>query len=51
MWHEWERREKCIWFWWENRKDRDLSEDQEVDGRMDLRGFGRGCGLDSTGSG
>jgi hypothetical protein len=33
-WHAWERREKCIWFWWENQKERDHSEDRGVDGRM-----------------
>jgi hypothetical protein len=34
MWHKWERREKCVRFWSESPKERDHSEDQEVDGRM-----------------
>jgi hypothetical protein len=35
MWHAWERREKCTRFWWESPKERDLSEDQGVGGRME----------------
>jgi hypothetical protein len=34
MWHAWERREKCTSFRWESQKERDLLEDQGVDGRM-----------------
>jgi hypothetical protein len=34
MWHAWERREKCVRFWWENPKERDHWEDQGVDGSM-----------------
>jgi hypothetical protein len=34
MWHAWERRENCTRFWWENPKERDVSEDQGVGGRM-----------------
>jgi hypothetical protein len=29
-----ERRENCTRFWWESLKERDLLEDQGVDGRM-----------------
>jgi hypothetical protein len=43
MWHEWERREKCTTIWWESPKERDHSEEQDVDGiRMDLREIGWG---------
>jgi hypothetical protein len=31
-----EEREKCTRFWWESPKERDLSEDQGVHGRMGL---------------
>jgi hypothetical protein len=34
MWHAWERREKCIRFWWESPKERDYLEDQGVGGKM-----------------
>jgi hypothetical protein len=34
MWRVWERREKCVRFWWESPKERDHSEDQGVGGRM-----------------
>jgi hypothetical protein len=34
MWHAWERREKCTRFWWESPKERDHSDDQDIDGRM-----------------
>jgi alpha-glucosidase (family GH31 glycosyl hydrolase) len=41
MWLTWERRKKCTGFWWESPKERDLLEDQGVDGiRMDLREMG-----------
>jgi hypothetical protein len=46
MWHAWERREKCIGFWWETQKDRDHLEYRGVDGMMgsgnDLRMIGLG---------
>jgi hypothetical protein len=32
MWHTWERREKCMKFWWETRKERDHSYDQTLIG-------------------
>jgi hypothetical protein len=56
MWHAWERREKCTRFRWESQKERDRSEDQGVDGRIESEWIlGRlacgGCGLDSTVSG
>jgi hypothetical protein len=36
-------REKCTGFWWESQKERDHSEDQDVDGiRMNLKEIG--CG-------
>jgi hypothetical protein len=35
MWHTWERSEKCTRFWWENPKERDHSQDQRVDGRIE----------------
>jgi hypothetical protein len=46
MWHRWERREKCTWFWWESQNEKDHLEDQGVvDGiRMDLRKTGGGGG-------
>jgi hypothetical protein len=25
MWHAWERKEKCTWFWWESPKERENS--------------------------
>jgi hypothetical protein len=31
MGHAWERREKCIRFWWESPKERDHSEERGVD--------------------
>jgi hypothetical protein len=34
IWHAWERREKFIRFWWESQKERDHSEDRNVDERM-----------------
>jgi hypothetical protein len=34
MYHAWERREKCIGFWWESQKEIDHLEDQGVDDRM-----------------
>jgi hypothetical protein len=34
MWHAWERRETCTRFWWESRKERDHSQDQDVDERI-----------------
>jgi hypothetical protein len=34
MWHAWERGERCRGFWWESPKERDHSEDRDVDGRM-----------------
>jgi hypothetical protein len=34
MWHAWERREKCTRFWWESPKERDNSEDRDIDGRL-----------------
>jgi hypothetical protein len=37
MWHvAWERRERCTRFWWESPKERDHSEDQGIDVRMEL---------------
>jgi hypothetical protein len=33
MWHAWERGERCTGFWWESPKEKDLLEDQGVDGR------------------
>jgi hypothetical protein len=54
MWHAWERRENCR-FWWEIPKARDHSEKQGVDGRMGSEGIlGRlaeVCVIDSAGSG
>jgi hypothetical protein len=35
MWHAWERREKCIRFWWESQKEREHLEDQGVDARKE----------------
>jgi hypothetical protein len=35
MWHALEKKEKCTRFWWESLKERDLSKDQGVDGRME----------------
>jgi hypothetical protein len=32
MWHLWEKREKCARFWWEILKERDHSEEGDVDG-------------------
>jgi hypothetical protein len=40
MWHAWERRENYTRFWWESPKERDLLQDQGIDGRMDLRKTG-----------
>jgi hypothetical protein len=34
MWHAWDRREKRTRFQWVRRKERDILEDQDVDGRM-----------------
>jgi hypothetical protein len=34
MWHAWERKEKCIRFWWEIPKERGHSEDLDVDVTM-----------------
>jgi hypothetical protein len=43
-----ERRKMCTRFWWESQKERDLSEDRGVDGRMGSEWIlGR---LDSVGS-
>jgi hypothetical protein len=45
MWHTWERREKSTRFWWGSQKERDHSEDQDIDGRMgrmNLREIGWG---------
>jgi hypothetical protein len=36
MWHSWEWRGKCTWFWWEIPNERDLLEDQGIDKRMGL---------------
>jgi hypothetical protein len=35
MWHAWQSRENFTRFWWESPKERDRSEDQHVDGRME----------------
>jgi hypothetical protein len=35
MWPTWERREECTRFWWESLKEREHSEDQGIDGRME----------------
>jgi hypothetical protein len=44
----WERRENCTRFWWETPKERDHSEDREVDGiRMDLKEAVWGRGVES----
>jgi hypothetical protein len=55
IWHACKRREKCKRFWWENLKERDHSEDRDVDGRMGsewiLGRLAGGCGVYSTGSG
>jgi hypothetical protein len=52
MWHAWERRQKCTSLWWESLKERDHSETQGTDGRMDgSYGDWLGSGLDSSGSG
>jgi hypothetical protein len=48
MWHAWERREKCTRFRGESLKERDHSEDRDVDGtRMDLgkNGWGMWSGF------
>jgi hypothetical protein len=37
MWHAWERRRKCSSFWWEGPKEGHHSEDQGVDGRIEIR--------------
>jgi hypothetical protein len=53
MWHAWERKGKCISFWWESLKERDHLEDQGVDRRMGsewILGDWLG-GVDSVGSG
>jgi hypothetical protein len=34
MWHEQDRRQNCARFWWESTEERDLFEDQGMDGRM-----------------
>jgi hypothetical protein len=34
MWHAWERKEKFTNFWWESPKERDHSDDRDVEGRM-----------------
>jgi hypothetical protein len=34
MWHAWERREKCTWFWCESPKERDHLEDQGTGRKM-----------------
>jgi hypothetical protein len=34
MWHAWERRGNCTWFWWDSPKERDHSKDQGIDGWM-----------------
>jgi hypothetical protein len=33
MWHAWETGETCTGFWWESLRERDNSEDRDVDGR------------------
>jgi hypothetical protein len=40
MWHAYERREKCIRFWWGSPKERDHSEHHGVGGKMDLGEIG-----------
>jgi hypothetical protein len=54
-WNAWERKEKCTRFWWESPKERNHSEDQNINGRMGsewmLGRLAQGCGLDVTGSG
>jgi hypothetical protein len=38
MWHAWDRTEKCTLFWWKIARERDHSEDRDVDGiRVDVR--------------
>jgi len=37
MWHEWERREVHIGFWWEPLNERDHLDDQGVDERIIIK--------------
>jgi hypothetical protein len=51
MWHAWERRESCIMFWWESLKERNLLEDNDIDGRMESEWvLGRSAGRRLSGS-
>jgi hypothetical protein len=54
-WRARKRREECTRYWWENPKERDHSEDQDVDGRMRsewmLGSFDGRCIVDSAVSG
>jgi hypothetical protein len=37
MWHAWGKREKCTRFRWEIPKERDDSEDQGIDGKVESK--------------